>query len=78
MLGNCCVGWDTTDLYTKPHRIDIINQITRTYLKIRLDAYSKILTSSIVKTASKRQKLFYFIICKLLINVILVIACYSL
>lgn len=49
--------WDTTDLYTKPHKIDIINQIIRTYLKIRLHAYSKILTSSIVKTASKRQKL---------------------
>jgi len=58
----CNDCWDATD-YSKPHKIDIINQITRTYLKIRLHAYSKILTSSIAKTASKRQKLTdYFIL----------------
>lgn len=53
----CNDCWDSTDLFSKPHKIDLINQITRAYLKIRIHAYSKILTSSIAKSVSKRHKL---------------------
>jgi len=34
-----------------------INKVTRTYLNVRIYSYSKIITSLIMKTASKRQKL---------------------
>jgi len=57
MFQECDNCWDTSDLFSRPHKIEIINHITRTYLNIRLHAYSKIMTSSILKTVSKRQKL---------------------
>jgi len=57
MFQECDNCWDTSDLFSRPHKIKIINHITRTYLNIRLHAYSKIMTSSIIKPASKRQKL---------------------
>lgn len=57
LFSECDTCWDSTDLLARPHKIDIINKVTRTYLNIRLYSYSKIITSSIMKTASKRQKL---------------------
>lgn len=30
---NC---WDTSDLFSRPHKIELINQITRIYLNIQL------------------------------------------
>lgn len=49
--------WYVTDIHARPHKIKLINLIAHTYLNIRLHSYSKILTSSIMKVASKRQKL---------------------
>jgi len=49
--------WYVTDIHARPHKIKLINLISHTYLNIRLHSYSKILTSSIMKVASKRQKL---------------------
>jgi hypothetical protein len=57
LFKECNDCWDSCDLFSKPHKIDLINQITRVYLKIRLHAYSKILTSSIAKLGCKRHKL---------------------
>jgi len=58
ILPQCDKCFEAIDLYSTPHKIKMIALISRTYLNIRLNAYSKILTSSIMKAAvSKRQKL---------------------
>ncbi|XP_025421152.1 uncharacterized protein LOC112691218 [Sipha flava] len=57
LFPECDTCWNSTDLLARPHKIDIINKVTKTYLKVRLYSYSNIITSSIMKTASKQQKL---------------------
>jgi len=52
---NC---FEDTDMYSHPHKINIINQVSHMYLNIRIHSYSKILNSSILKASvNKRQKL---------------------
>ncbi|CAI6356213.1 unnamed protein product [Macrosiphum euphorbiae] len=53
---NTC--FEDTDMHSRPHKINIINLVSRMYLNIRIHSYSKILSSSIMKTSvNKRQKL---------------------
>ena len=50
--------FEDTDIDSRPHKINIINLVSRVYLNIRLYSYSKILNSSILKASvNKRQKL---------------------
>jgi hypothetical protein len=50
--------FEDTDINPCPHKINIINIVSRMYLNIRIHSYSKILNSSILKASvNKRQKL---------------------
>lgn len=57
MFPECENCWESLDLLMRPHKIELINKVTKLYLNLRLHAFSKLMTSSIAKTASKRQKL---------------------
>lgn len=58
ILPDCQKCFENTDVYIRPHKLDLINKICHLYLKIRLHSYSHILTSSIMmESVSKRQKL---------------------
>jgi len=48
LFAECDTCWNSTDLLARPHKIDIINKVTRIYLNVRLYSYSKIMTSSII------------------------------
>lgn len=50
--------FEDTEMHSRPHKINIINLVSRIYLNIRIHSYSKILSSSIMKSSvNKRQKL---------------------
>ncbi|KAE9532787.1 hypothetical protein AGLY_009868, partial [Aphis glycines] len=50
--------FEDTEMHSHPHKINIINLVSRIYLNIRIHSYSKILSSSIMKSSvNKRQKL---------------------
>jgi len=57
--------FEDTDMYSRPHKINIISLVSHIYLNIRIHSYSKILSYSILKASvNKRLKLhsqFYLI-----------------
>lgn len=57
LFPECDTCWNSMDILARPQEIDIINKVTRTYYNVRLYSCGKIITTSIMRTASKRQKL---------------------